>query len=149
MSRQLVDQAGAAHVEVCESAKAFLAGGPAIDGIRDALYTCRTEAMSARNEARASVTTAAIDAIEAMVRPDLIGDLNARARHRCRREARARPMTPQPSARDAPNRRSSGAKTRLPSEFKEEIFDNVSHFNEKANGGEVAGSDDVMTSSRR
>ena len=32
------------------------------------------------NEARAAVTTAAIDQIEAMVRPDLIGDINERAR---------------------------------------------------------------------
>ena len=64
---ELAAQAREAHETACEATKTLLAAAQRSDGIRDALYAIRTEAMRSGNEARVSAAAAAIDAIEVMV----------------------------------------------------------------------------------
>ena len=77
---RLTVEAADLHKAACDAVRVLLAGAERSDAIRDALFACRTEAMNSHNEARAAITTSAINSIESMVRPDLVGDINERAR---------------------------------------------------------------------
>ncbi len=106
--------------------------------------------MNSHNEARAAVTTAAIDLIEAMVRPDLVGDINERARIAAEVKRELDQMTPRNAARGAPNGRSTDARTRLADRaFQTRDFQRMfPTCNDKKQRSERAGSDDGSRPSR-
>jgi hypothetical protein len=77
---KLLVEAADLHETASEAARTLISSAQRLDATLDAFLLSRADAMTAANHARVKATTGAINALEAMKRPEIVGDPNERGR---------------------------------------------------------------------